>query len=156
MPKIFYRNILSMQQRRSYKQEVRKLVNWFRHLALLHVRRKEIWRDTRAFPSQMSRVTNIRCESLGVCSCSYVKVCERQTQLQSLIFIRLLPWKRHVSDAYRLLAMCSELCWRTPIWQNQTVKPVTREAIHIIAQQWQQSVDSKQCLIVAGEHLWNL
>lgn len=33
------------------------------------------------------------------------------------------------------------------------IKPVTREATHIIAQQWQQSVDSKQCLIVAGEHL---
>lgn len=33
------------------------------------------------------------------------------------------------------------------------IKPVTREAIHIIAQQWQQSVDSQQCLIVAGEQL---
>lgn len=32
------------------------------------------------------------------------------------------------------------------------IKPVTREAINIISQQWQQSADSKQCLIVVGEH----
>lgn len=45
-----------------------------------------------------------------------VDICERHSDnagncsaAQRLIFISMQPWKQHVSDSYRLVAMCCEL-----------------------------------------------
>lgn len=135
MPKIFYRNILSVQQRCSYKQEVSKLVSPLGSPS----RQKEIidlmWHQGLPITDEWSNENDCALKrhqkGVNLQECAHaVKwrfVKDRHScrpgnccAAQSLIFIRLLPWKRHVSDAYRLPALCSELCWRTPIWQNQT------------------------------------
>lgn len=141
----------------------RRPVNWFRHLALLHARRKsEIWRDTRAFASQLSRVTKMTLCSRGsgkvrVFRSVLMQLREglwtTETTADQVTAVQLKVWHLsvcyHGNSMFQVLTaswLCALSC--ADIHPFGKIKPVN--TFHIIAQQWQQSVHSKQCLLVAG------